>query len=1025
MTATLRRGMSFALGFGFTLVPGWGPFVAVLFALIWGWRVRRVDLAWLAAAVSLALPAVLAGHGLQAASSALQVVAAWAVFHAFRELRGPAERLLTPRLLAAGMLTGLAAVVGSSLAGIEAIHFRTAKTLAEAIIWGAHPALYGHTVLTIGAAIAILVDLPLARILSLALSALGILVSGSREAVIAWVLVAAVLWLGSRHRWWTRLLEAALLVVMALAAVGLSSHFGWGKIGFLVDPATTAHSANLLQGTEIAQGDWWDTSWVDVRTEPVDLGGRTLLAYEVHKRGGEQWLRLQQGVDLTSGTPYTVSAWVRTDAAGVAGLQGWGTRRTDAGNETFFVGGSWQHGRWRATVVGPGTLLDAGVSARQGAWARVYAAFRYDGAADPLPWFVGLAPDQRDGGQAAATFAGFQLERGATPTPYVPAIATEQLDLATARLPLWRVAWEGFLDRPWMGWGADAFPERFRAVFPVAERVQVIPAHAHNVFLQEAFTGGALGLFGVVLLLVALAADAVRRRDGAFLGVLLAVLVANVFDTTLFYAGVLYPLAALGGWRSATPLGRTSPLDDPARQALTRLALAVADFATAALALLAARWVLGAEAAATLAPGAWWYALLLWPAMAFREGLYPGYGLSPPQELRKHVAAAATASVLLAAITLPWRGLRAPGVVEVALLAAFASIGMPVARALTKRILLSLGAWGRPVVVLGAGAIGSRTVVELLARPLSGLYPVAVFDDDPGQEGRDIAGVPVRGALADAGSFAARHGIRHALVAIPSLPAARLRALVDAQGRTFSTVQYLPALPGLPAEDTFATSLGGRLTLEVRNGLVSPANRAAKRVVDLILGGVVAVLLSPLLAALYLWVRLDSRGPGFHRSVRLGEHGRVFGCLKFRTMHDDAEARLQEVLDGDPAAAAQYAVFHKLDRDQRITRAGRILRALSLDELPQVVNVLLGEMSLVGPRPYLVREKDDMGPFADLLLQAKPGMTGHWQVTARNEVTFRDRLQMEAHYVRNWSIWWDIILLTQTPAAVLRRRGAK
>src|SRR5690606_35417301 len=139
--------------------------------------------------------------------------------------------------------------------------------------------------------------------------------------------------------------------------------------------------------------------------------------------------------------------------------------------------------------------------------------------------------------------------------------------------------------------------------------------------------------------------------------------------------------------------------------------------------------------------------------------------------------------------------------------------------------------------------------------------------------------------------------------------------------------------------------------------------------------------------------------------------GKPFRCLKFRTMYADAEERLEQLLETDPAARDEYFRYRKLTDDPRVTRVGRVLRRLSLDEFPQLVNVLLGQMSLVDPRPYLVSELAEMGPERDLILLARPGITGYWQVEARNEVSLEERQAMEAHYVRNWSVWWDLEIL--------------
>src|SRR5690606_12349925 len=132
-------------------------------------------------------------------------------------------------------------------------------------------------------------------------------------------------------------------------------------------------------------------------------------------------------------------------------------------------------------------------------------------------------------------------------------------------------------------------------------------------------------------------------------------------------------------------------------------------------------------------------------------------------------------------------------------------------------------------------------------------------------------------------------------------------------------------------------------------------------------------------------------------------------------MHVDAEDRLQRLLAQDEALREEYEHFHKLRDDPRVTRIGRILRRGSIDELPQLLNVVKGDMSLVGPRPYLVRELREMGAVKDLIFLARPGMTGYWQTEARNDVSFEERQVMEAHYVRNWSVWWDIEILLRTP----------
>lgn len=197
----------------------------------------------------------------------------------------------------------------------------------------------------------------------------------------------------------------------------------------------------------------------------------------------------------------------------------------------------------------------------------------------------------------------------------------------------------------------------------------------------------------------------------------------------------------------------------------------------------------------------------------------------------------------------------------------------------------------------------------------------------------------------------------------------------------------------------------------------------SRRTLDVGVSLFMLVVMSPLFLLIGALIAVGSRGPVVHRSARLTRGGRLFRCLKFRTMHTDAEERLAYVLASDTDARSEYDRFHKLRRDPRVTRVGRILRATSLDELPQLINVLVGDMSIVGPRPYLADELKDQ-PAAVKILEVKPGITGLWQVSGRSERTFRQRIRLEAFYATRQSLGWDTLLALRTLPAVVRRKGA-
>lgn len=199
---------------------------------------------------------------------------------------------------------------------------------------------------------------------------------------------------------------------------------------------------------------------------------------------------------------------------------------------------------------------------------------------------------------------------------------------------------------------------------------------------------------------------------------------------------------------------------------------------------------------------------------------------------------------------------------------------------------------------------------------------------------------------------------------------------------------------------------------------------AAKRALDVLGAGALLLVLSPIFLVLALLVRADG-GPAFYAHPRIGRGGRIFGCLKFRSMVVDSQERLAALLASDPAAQAEWEATRKLRQDPRITRIGRFLRATSLDELPQLLNVLRGEMALVGPRPVVKAELDTYyGAAAAHYIAVRPGITGLWQVSGRSDTSYAQRVALDVAYVSRPSLMQDIRILLRTPLAVLSRKGA-
>ena len=369
---------------------------------------------------------------------------------------------------------------------------------------------------------------------------------------------------------------------------------------------------------------------------------------------------------------------------------------------------------------------------------------------------------------------------------------------------------------------------------------------------------------------------------------------------------------------------------------------------------------------------------------------------------------------------------------------------VPLGRTLVRGLFAHKKWWGNPVIILGAGKTGQMIVRTLQRQPGIGLKPVAMLDDDLAKQGvigadgllgtfeksgmsarrNCVQNVPVIGGLNMASSVAKRFNIPYGIVAMPSVRHDELLNLLERHASAFSHLLIIPELFDFSTLHVPSRDVGGVLGLEVRQQLLLPGPRLAKRVMDLALTLLGGVFVLPLIAVIAVLIKLDSKGPIFYIQERLGKNGTRFRAVKFRTMFGDGERILKQVLDSNPALREEYRVYHKLKNDPRVTRVGRVLRKYSLDEFPQLWNVLKGEMSLVGPRPYLEREIPEMNERESIILQAQPGMTGMWQVSVRNETAFSHRLKMDVYYVRNWCPWLDLHILARTAQVVARGTGS-
>ena len=419
----------------------------------------------------------------------------------------------------------------------------------------------------------------------------------------------------------------------------------------------------------------------------------------------------------------------------------------------------------------------------------------------------------------------------------------------------------------------------------------------------------------------------------------------------------------------------------------------------------------------------------LWPVLGIfllayaAAGLYPAVGLSPVDELRRICLSTSFTYLVLGA------GLFLTGESEtysrgVFLLAwALSLLLVLLGRLLVRQVFSPYPWWGYQVLILGGGRTGELVIQTLKNQPNFGLKPVAVLDDDRDRSDT-ICGVPVVGPLSIAPRLARKHDIHYAIVAMPGVQREKLLRILERYGRTFPHLMMIPDLFGVASLWVSSKDLGGVLGLEIRQQLLLPGPRLIKALLDVGLTLLIGLAVLPLLVLIAVLVKLDSPGPIFYGHPRLGQNSVPFMAWKFRSMVSNADQVLERYFEANPTLRSQWQRDHKLRYDPRITRVGRFLRRTSLDELPQLWNVLRGEMSLVGPRPIV---KEEIFRYADkysLYTKVLPGLTGLWQVSGRNDVSYEERVNLDAYYVRNWSVWLDIYILLKTIWVVMIGDGA-
>ena len=440
-------------------------------------------------------------------------------------------------------------------------------------------------------------------------------------------------------------------------------------------------------------------------------------------------------------------------------------------------------------------------------------------------------------------------------------------------------------------------------------------------------------------------------------------------------------------------------------------AIAVADMAGGAVRLAEpAFWLLGGGVAC------------LWVLAAHAYGLYANDELQAYRPTADDVPGV----VLLVTLT-TWIGLLALDVVSLgtpklgpAALFWGCAIALVLAgRASARGIVQRRFVLCERTLIVGAGVVGAQIARRLGRRPEYGLGVIGFVDDDPAAE---IDGAPHLGATTRIESIVRGHRVERVIFAFARLPRSEQLEILQGCMDMGVQVDVVPQLYEVIGSRMQAHDLDGVPLLGLRAPVLSRSSRVLKRSLDVIGATLLLVLLSPLFAYIAIRIKLESHGPVLFLQDRIGENERRFRIFKFRTMYADAEERKGELGHLNKHTEPPPRMF-KIAEDPRVTSVGRFLRRWSLDELPQLWNVLRGEMSLVGPRPLIPDEDEHVVGAGRQRLRLTPGITGLWQVLGRSDVPFREMITLDYLYVTNWSLWGDIKLLVRTVPRVLRGSG--
>jgi len=414
-------------------------------------------------------------------------------------------------------------------------------------------------------------------------------------------------------------------------------------------------------------------------------------------------------------------------------------------------------------------------------------------------------------------------------------------------------------------------------------------------------------------------------------------------------------------------------------------------------------------------------------------GMYPGIMVSPTDEVRKSFL---TSLFCFSGIAL---NILTPGLsslkytqnylinysseirLSIALLLSIpiVTIALPAMREITRHVFARFKFWGVPCVIYCSGNSADTIIRRLLKNRNFGYHPAVIINDKlpESEDGTFFEGIPVFRPNDEVQQIIHKKNVK---VAVLCDYHSDLQTIMSHYRYTIQIKKRQDA----STSTQHIKDIAGIIGFSSTHNLTFKSSLLAKRLIDIFCVLICSPLLIPVFIIISFLVKVTSKGPVFYGHKRVGKNGKEFKCWKFRTMGIDSQERLAEILATDPVRRAEWEKDRKFTDDPRVTKFGKFLRKTSLDELPQLINILTGEMSLVGPRPVTEGELVKYGDSKDFVLSVTPGLTGMWQVSGRSDTGYEERITFDTYYIQNWSVWLDLWILIKTVWVVLNGKGA-